>query len=160
SRRSSDSGSPKCMKRPPLQVPIAVAVGSMDIRLEARGGTGSQGCLEASERVGDELFPVVLAGCSRQFLRAGCDTGAQLLQLGDAKREILSALAAELCHRQRQGLLQCDRGKVRAALVQVQAGAQGELLAQQAAAAAAEQRGQTLLRTQGVGAVAAASHRS
>ena len=28
SRRSSSSGSPKCMKRPPLQVPIAVRVGS------------------------------------------------------------------------------------------------------------------------------------
>src|ERR671914_1335560 len=27
-RRSSSSGSPKCMKRPPLQVPIAVRVGS------------------------------------------------------------------------------------------------------------------------------------
>src|SRR5215208_5614025 len=54
-RRSSSSGSPKCMKRPPLQVPIAVRVGS---------GIRPSGWHGASLRAMDRLLGVLAFGDS------------------------------------------------------------------------------------------------
>src|SRR5271167_2828906 len=91
-RRSSASGSPKCMKRPPLQVPMAVLVGSMRIRLEAGGGAGAQRRFQALERVCEQLLVELVAVPRERCALLVLHAGAQLLELGDADREILPVL--------------------------------------------------------------------
>src|SRR5580700_9535561 len=113
-KRSSESGSPKCMNRPPLQVPIAVVVGSIAHHFtrarrfapdvfsggEARRRARSQRRLQALQRMREDL----LVGLCRDALRGAVGVGAncclrlllhpgvQLLELRYANREILAAL--------------------------------------------------------------------
>src|SRR5687768_13781779 len=65
-RRSSSTGSPKCRKRPPLQVPMAVCPGSLigeTVASALGGGSGSGlGCraLVGDDPVGPDLDPDAL----------------------------------------------------------------------------------------------------
>ena len=87
----------------------------------------------------------------------GDHAGAQLLQLGDPRREVGAVLRRQLEQRGAVRLLELERGVHEAALVEVEAGAQRELLAQQRRFARAQQRGETLLRAQRRRAPSAAS---
>src|SRR5271169_4036824 len=97
-RRSSSSGSPKCMKRPPLQVPIAVAVGCIaPFRLEALLAC-PQRRLQPPEGVGEQLavglraLLVRRAGPDRleDALRLPLHPAGELLQLVHAQDQVLA----------------------------------------------------------------------
>jgi hypothetical protein len=78
----------------------------------------------------------------------------QLLELGDPQQQILSPLAPELGDGGRHRALEPDGGVGGTALVEIQAGPQDQLLAEQDPAAPAHQSRQALLRAQRPGTVA------
>src|SRR5208282_825078 len=129
-RRSSPSGSPKCMKRPPLQVPTAVVVGSMlapSLTREAvfvrQSGPRPQRRLQPPERVRERLLvDRLLSGGVAQRLRR--HAGAKLLELVDAQRQVLAFFAPQLVNGRRQRGIELARGERGPSLVQVKAGAQ------------------------------------
>ena len=100
------------MKRPPLQVPIAVVVGSIaHLSTRARPPCaraapppGARARARRRPRRAHRRLPGI-AACA-----CACDPRAQLLELGDAEREVLAALGAQLGQRQREGAVQLERG--------------------------------------------------
>ena len=76
------------------------------------------------------------------------DPGAQLLELGDAQGQVLPALAREARAAPRQRAIQLDGGMCEASLVEVEARAQRQVLAQQRRASRGEQLGEALFGTQ------------
>ncbi|MBA3809136.1 MAG: hypothetical protein H0X28_12225, partial [Solirubrobacterales bacterium] len=76
------------------------------------------------------LVGIGAAACARH-LRLHGDRGPQLLELGDANQEILALLGAQFLHREGQGDVELQDGVAQAAMVEIGARAQRELLSHQ-----------------------------
>src|SRR5581483_7389427 len=131
------------------------------VRLHAARGACPQGGFEATECVREDLLVGLGGTVARTRLAARArdraserarrllgDRAAQLLELGDAESQVLAPFGFELADRRDERALETDRGVLRAPLVEVQAGAQRELLAEQIRAAPAQQSREALLRAQ------------
>ena len=106
----------------------------------------------------------LLVECAGRLIRAGgvrsrvvarqrelclsVNTRAQLLELGDSDREVLSALAVQLRHGNREGAVELERGMRQAPVVEVLSRTENQLLADECRSPPAEQRSEALLRAQ------------
>src|ERR1035438_1232864 len=97
--------------------------------------------------MGENLLVRLPGGLVQRAICLLEDSRVELLQLGDADRQVLTSLRSKFDRRQGKRPVELQRGVARASLVDVQARAQSQLLAQQCPTTRPQQLGQTLLWT-------------